>query len=138
MKIYFAGAIRGGRDDRELYADLVDHLQQYGDVLTEHVADDNADHSHLTDSHIYDRDMTWVDAADVIVAEVTTPSLGVGYELRHVEHGTDVLCLYRPDAGSGLSAMISGNPRLPVREYTTPADAKQHIDAFLDCRPTDR
>jgi len=40
MKIYFAGAIRGGRDDVALYLELVELLRPYGTVLTEHVADE--------------------------------------------------------------------------------------------------
>jgi len=40
-KIYFAGSIRAGRDDVELYARIVGLLQKYGRVLTEHVGDPN-------------------------------------------------------------------------------------------------
>lgn len=39
LKIYFAGSIRGGREDVQLYAKIVRLLQRYGTVLTEHVAD---------------------------------------------------------------------------------------------------
>ena len=37
MKIYFAGSIRGGRDDQELYSAMIEELQTYGEVLTEHI-----------------------------------------------------------------------------------------------------
>ena len=37
LKIYFAGSIRGGRDDAELYAQMIKTLQSYGTVLTEMV-----------------------------------------------------------------------------------------------------
>ena len=37
MKIYFAGSIRGGRDEEENYLKIIKHLAKYGDVLTEHV-----------------------------------------------------------------------------------------------------
>ena len=36
-KIYFAGSIRGGRQDQVLYEKLVDALKTYGKVFTEHV-----------------------------------------------------------------------------------------------------
>ena len=39
MKIYFAGAIRGGRDDKELYLEIINYLKEYGEVLTEHIGD---------------------------------------------------------------------------------------------------
>ena len=41
MKIYFAGSIRAGRDDQELYRRLIQSLQYFGQVLTEHVGDSN-------------------------------------------------------------------------------------------------
>ena len=39
MDIYFAGSIRAGREDVDLYLGIIKHLQNYGHVLTEHVAD---------------------------------------------------------------------------------------------------
>ena len=35
MKIYFAGSIRGGRDDVGLYEQIIEILNSYGEVLTE-------------------------------------------------------------------------------------------------------
>ena len=126
MKIYFAGSIRGGRDDAELYRQIIQLLSKYGTVLTEHVAD-----SQLTEwgekdrgeAEIYERDMKWLSEADVVVAEVTTPSLGVGYELAKAEElGKRILCLYRPQKDRRLSPMITGNSRTPVTEYGAPDD----------------
>lgn len=37
FKIYFAGSIRGGRQDTALYERIIKQLQQYGHVFTEHV-----------------------------------------------------------------------------------------------------
>ena len=37
MKIYFAGAIRGGREDAQLYEKLIAYLNEKGQVLTEHI-----------------------------------------------------------------------------------------------------
>jgi hypothetical protein len=41
MKIYFAGSIRAGRDDQELYQRLIQSLQRHGQVLIDHVGDPN-------------------------------------------------------------------------------------------------
>ena len=41
MFIYFAGSIRAGRSDAQLYYKLVEILKKYGTVLTEHVGDPN-------------------------------------------------------------------------------------------------
>jgi len=81
MKIYFAGSIRAGRDDQELYQRLIQSLQYHGQVLTEHVGDSNLTQwgdEGPADQDIYERDMAWLADADVIVAEVSTASLGVG------------------------------------------------------------
>ena len=37
--IYFCGSIRAGREDAALYRRIIDQLKEYGDVLTEHIAD---------------------------------------------------------------------------------------------------
>jgi len=134
MKIYFAGAIRGGREDVALYLELVELLKAYGTVLTEHVADE-----HLTslgestdDRMIHDRDLAWLREADCLVAEVTTPSLGVGFEIaKATEWGLRVLCLFRPDSCRALSALIAGDDQVTVRQYQTPDEAKQIFERFF-------
>ena len=135
MKIYFAGAIRGGRSDQTLYARLIDHLSRFGQVLTEHVglADvTGAGEEDMTDQRIFMRDMDWLRSADVIVAEVTTPSLGVGYELGRAEAlGKPVLCLFRPGTGISLSAMLAGNAAFECAEYTEWDELRAHVDRFL-------
>jgi len=115
MKIYFCGSIRGGRQDAELYARLIKKLQSFGPVLTEHVGKLVPDEKslHLSeieqDVAIFKRDMTWMTEADVFVAEVTIPSLGVGFELGFAYSlKKPILCLYRPQHGQSLSAMIQG------------------------------
>ncbi|XP_035982294.1 2'-deoxynucleoside 5'-phosphate N-hydrolase 1 [Fundulus heteroclitus] len=126
MNIYFCGSIRGGRSDQQLYLRIVRELQRYGSVLTEHVG--SAELSATgeegpagADKAIHDRDLEWLQQADVVVAEVTQPSLGVGYELgRAVDMNKKMLCLFRPSSGRSLSAMIRGaadGERRLVRDY---------------------
>lgn len=134
--IFFSASIRGGRSDIDIYADLVDHLNTHGDVLTEHIAEENVEVNEqaqgLTEADIYEQDVKWLREADAVIAEVTTPSLGVGYELgRAVAWEKPILALYRPDADHELSAMVRGNPDVDVVEYETLDDARPAIDAFL-------
>lgn len=134
MKIYFAGSIRGGRGDADLYGELIVLLQGYGTVLTEHIGD-----KHLSVhgegkavEYIFERDVQWVREADVVVAEVTIPSLGVGYEIGLAEQlGKKIICLYRPQADRKLSAMLLGNSKLSVVEYTTVQDVAEKLKALL-------
>lgn len=137
MDIYFAGSIRGGRSDVDRYATLVETLAEHGTVLTEHVGVEDVQETEqqagLSDAEIHDQDLAWLRDADAVVAEVTTPSLGVGYEIgRAVAWGTPVLGLYRPDADHALSAMVRGNDAVEVIEYRDPAELDADLAAFLD------
>lgn len=137
MKIYFAGSIRGGRDDKDLYFAMIEELQKYGTVLTEHIGSKELTgmgETTRTNEDIFNRDMEWVREADLIVAEVSTPSLGVGYELGQAEAmGKPVLCLYRETEGKRLSAMVAGNGYFSVHIYKdleeVKAILKKHFSA---------
>jgi hypothetical protein len=125
LTIYFAASIRGGRADQAIYLQIIDLLNQYGTVLTEHLGSEalGAAGEDLADCDIHDRDLEWLRRADVLVAEVTTPSLGVGYEIgRAVEWGTRVVCLHRPSDDRRLSGMIAGCPGVVVHAYRDIAD----------------
>ena len=125
MKIYFAGSIRGGREKVEDYKKIIKVLSGYGTILTEHVADENLlndGEKHMTDKEIYERDVAWLDESDVIIAEVTVTSLGVGYEIGYAEaKGKKILCLFHMVEGGATrtSAMVSGNRNLTMITYTT-------------------
>jgi len=135
MNIYFAASIRGGRDDWASYLEIAKLLRDYGKVLTEHVGDAeiSATGEDLDDRKIHDRDLGWLKDSDCLVAEVTTPSLGVGYEIgKATEWGKHVLCLYRPTSGRALSAMIAGCNGAIVREYQDTTELKAILDQFFD------
>jgi len=134
MKIYFAGSIRGGRHDVETYKQIIQHLKGYGEVLTEHVGDDNLIQGeiNLADKYIHDRDVSWIGECDVFIADVTRPSHGVGYEVRvAVEKKKGVLCIYRQKELKMVSAMIAGAPEVKTLPYSTIDDAKKTIDDFI-------
>ena len=134
MKIYFAASIRGGRDDWASYLEIVRQLREYGEVLTEHVGDAelSAAGEDINDRHIHDRDLGWLKNSDYLVAEVTTPSLGVGYEIgKATEWSKPVLCLYRPAEGRLLSAMISGSNGVTLREYQDVNELKEIFERYF-------
>jgi len=135
MKIYFAGSIRGGRDDAVLYRQIIALLMEYGDVLTEHVGDaslTSTGEDGPSDEVIYERDMAWLTEADAVIAEVTTPSHGVGYEVARAEAlGKPVLCLHRRTTGRWLSAMLAGNPALWCETYDSVEELRPILEQFL-------
>ena len=135
MKIYFCGSIRGGRDLADVYARIIAMLGGYGRVLTEHLGSDEEIETKdriLDDRTIHDRDMQWVVESDLLVAEVTVPSLGVGYEIgRAIEMGKPVLCLFQKGSTHRLSAMIAGSDKVEVTEYAKLEEVKKALDAFF-------
>jgi len=135
MKIYFSGSVSGGREDVALYCEVIKQLSAYGLVLTEHIGDARLDaggEPDLSDLEIHDRDLAWLRQADWLVAEVSTPSLGVGYEIgKATEWGKSVLCLFRTENGSRLSRMIAGSKQAVVREYRNVGELKEIFDEFF-------
>ena len=137
MKIYFSGAIKGGRKHESTFLEIVTYLENCGHhVLSIHVAraDLWAEYA-LPPKETFERDMKWVEASDVVIAEVSTPSLGVGYELCHaLHHAKPTLCFYK--SGTDLSLIILGNPHplIKVVAYDDFSDIKSILDSFLNSR----
>ena len=135
MQIYFSGSIAGGRKYADIYQKIVDYLKQQGhDVLTEFVASPNVlehDKSFIP-QEVFERDMKWLSECDVVIAEVSNPSLGVGYEVcQALQLNKAVLCLYQTDVF--VSRIITGNtnPQLSLGEYRDDNEIYKYIDGFL-------
>lgn len=118
-----------------LYEKMIKLLGNYGKVLTEHLGSDALIESKdrvLTDKEIHDRDMKWIVESDVLVAEVTIPSLGVGYEIgRAIEMGKPILTLYRSVGQYTLSAMIAGSDRVEMKYYSNMEEVKELFYLFF-------
>ncbi|MGM9735267.1 MAG: nucleoside 2-deoxyribosyltransferase [Candidatus Cryptobacteroides sp.] len=133
-KVYFAGSIRGGRQDAELYKRIIEYIQHNHTVLTEHVGDlskSKTEGLKDRDVAIYEQDTAWLRQADVVIAECTTPSLGVGYELAYAEaHGLPVHIFYNKSR-TNLSAMLTGNKYFHIHPYKSDAEIFPLIDAII-------
>jgi hypothetical protein len=95
MKIYFSCSLTGGRNDEAVYGAIVDHLLAQGhDVLTAHLARPEvmALEQVVEPRQVYRRDLEWIQECDALVAEVSTPSHGVGYEIAYTWNAKPVLC----------------------------------------------
>ena len=132
MKIYFSCSIRGVRHDPETPQLLIDHLKGHGEVLTEHIGKVTEEfEAGISEVEIFKRDVAWLEETDVVIAEVTGPSLGVGYEIGIAETlGKPILCLYE-ETEKKISAMILGNEGLTLRGYRELSEAYAYIDEFL-------
>lgn len=104
-------------------------------VLTEHIGNPNISkngETELSPQEIRDRDIHWLEESDIVVAETTQPSLGVGYELGYAERiNKPVLILHR-NHERHLSAMISGTKYFnDINYYSSLDEARQILKARL-------
>lgn len=104
-------------------------------MLTEHVGDLTlTSDGETTDAQeVYQRDLDWLNKADIMVAEVTQPSLGVGYELAYAQlKGTPVICLYRKNSGRNLTKLVRGNEHYEIFEYKQIDEAIAYLKERLE------
>jgi len=135
MNIYFACSITGGREFESVYQAITAALAEDGhEIPTAHLADGGvmALEAVASPEDIYARDVAWIRDCDALIAEVSTPSHGVGYEIGFaLGLGKPVLCCHQVDRT--VSKMISGNPdpNLILRAYTEPGQAIEFVRDFL-------
>lgn len=133
--IYFSCSLTGGRKDEEIYGKIVDYLLAAGhQVPTEHLARPEvmAEERVVDPQEVFIRDIAWVTACDVLIAEVSTPSHGVGYEIAYaLGIGKPVLCCYRD--GAAVSKMLTGNrtPGFTILPYRSADEAIELVEEYL-------
>lgn len=133
-KIYFAGSIRGGRDDQQLYAEIIDEIKKTDIVLTEHIGISSINVKETTDKNeqqIYEQDTSWLKECDMVIAECTNPSLGVGYELAFAEKLGKPVYIFYNHSRTQLSAMLKGNPCFHIFPYKTKEELYAHLHSVL-------
>jgi nucleoside 2-deoxyribosyltransferase len=135
MNIYFACSITGGRSFESVYKEFTRTLlSDKHEVPTAHLAESNVMDLErvVKPGDVYERDVAWIRACDALIAEVSVPSHGVGYEIGFaLSEGKQVLCLAQ--AGITVSKMITGNrhPALHVKFYRDTAEGVALIREFL-------
>jgi nucleoside 2-deoxyribosyltransferase len=150
MRIYLACTVRGERGGVLAGRAICRRLQEHGhDVLTTHLLADDVDHaeSTLTEEQVYQRDLDWLSRCDMLVAEASGSSYGVGFEVGYVigrarETGQRVLLVYDATRRHAVSRLISGNcdEACTTFAYTSLDELSAFIDqqlgpASLDASP---
>ena len=136
MRIYLACTVRGDRGAVAALRELVHDLETGGHtVLTRHLLEDNVETSEsaLTERQVFDRDIAWLDACDLLIADASGSSFGVGFEVGYVLGRSErtqqrVLVLYRADCRDVISRLIVGltHPRCHLIAY---ADAASLVES---------
>lgn len=122
MKLFFAGSIRGGGGYIKVYRRIIALLNTYGEVISE-LQNDNGipeKEGKKSDMAIHARTSKAIRHSDLVIAEVSHPSIGVGYEIALAESiGIPVIALYHRGSEHRLSAMIAGNEKIVTLPYNT-------------------
>src|SRR6266849_2463652 len=117
MRIYLACTVRGDRRGVRAGRVICERLQEHGhEVLTTHLLADDVDdaESRLSEEQVYRRDIEWLSRCDVLVAEASGSSYGVGFEVgfligRARETRQRVLLVYDVARRHAVSRLITGN-----------------------------
>lgn len=134
MKIYFSGSIYGGRQKLETYKKLVKELQKYGEVLDAEVADENVliDEQGKSDNEIFENLEKELNQADLVFAEVTVPSLGVGYEIGYADKSNKrIIGIYDKTVVPKITTMLRGNKRLKIIPYEDINEIISNLEVIL-------
>jgi nucleoside 2-deoxyribosyltransferase len=135
MNIYFACSITGGREFESTYQRIVASLIADGhEIPTSHLVQSDVmeNERELAPQDVYERDVNWIKNCDALIAEVSVPSHGVGYEIGFALNiGKPVLCIHQKECR--VSKMITGNKdsALTIRAYTNVEKAISLTRFFL-------
>lgn len=134
MKIYVSGSIYGGTQKIDTYKILIEELEKYGEVLNKEIADPHtiANEVYKKDEYIYKDLEEKLIIADVIVAEVSIPSLGVGYELGFADKlNKKIIAIYDKNYTEKVTTMIRGNKRITLIPYQRIEEITNNLDKLL-------
>ncbi|RLE92597.1 MAG: hypothetical protein DRN04_09765 [Thermoprotei archaeon] len=111
LKVYFAAPMLGDRSNLEDNKKIASVLKAMGcEILTEWVLEEILDIERgASPKEIFERDLEMLDKCDVLIADVSYPSLGVGFEIAYaLLKGKKVIAYCREDRLDKTSALIRG------------------------------
>jgi hypothetical protein len=133
MIIYCAGPIRGDATYQQFYKKIIDFVESLGHIVLTELSSKFNSTVPLTDKQTYKRDLKWVDGSKIMIAEISGPSLGVGFEISYAifKRILPVLAIYSAEV-QNISAMISGcdSPLLTIEKYNNEEEMKRIIKVY--------
>jgi len=138
MRIYLACTVRGDRSGVLAGRAICERLEHHGhEVQTKHLLADDVEtaEAQLTEGDVFRRDLGWLAQCDVLVAEASGSSYGVGFEVGYVlgrAHASRqrVVLLYDRRRRHAISRLITGNcdPNCATFGY----GSIEELSAFID------
>lgn len=135
MKIYVSGSIYGGTQKIDTYKKLINHLEKYGEVLTKQIADPNtiANEKYQSDEEIYLDLERKLESTDIVIAEVSVTSLGVGYEIGYASKlGKRIVAIYDENYTKKVTTMIRGNKKIELIPYKNVDTILKKLDKIME------
>jgi len=134
MIIYCAGPISGDTTYQENYKKIIKIVDLQGHSALAELNGKFKSSIPLSDKQIYTRDIKWIDGSQLMIAEISGPSLGVGFEIAYAlfQKEIPVLALASIEVVKN-SAMITGcnSNLLTVVRYSSSDEIKKIIVKYL-------
>lgn len=135
MIVYCAGAIKGDSSYRESYQEMVNIVKGEGHSALSELNPDFHYAFPLNVNQVFQRDIKWIEKSSAMIAEISGPSLGVGFEISYALYVREcpVLALYDSEAEQ-VSAMITGcdSELLYIKKYSDINELGEIIKSFLN------
>lgn len=146
LRIYLACTVRGDRGGVAAGRTICERLTALGHVvLTTHLLahDVNDAEALLTEDQVFRRDLEWLTACDVLVAEASGSSYGVGFEVGYVlgraaTSGQRIVLVYDRSRRDAISRLITGNCDVACTTfgYASLDELRHFIDRTFTTSPT--
>jgi nucleoside 2-deoxyribosyltransferase len=134
MIVYCAGAIKGDTAYQINYVEMIRFVESMNNTALAELNGKFKFSIPLSDNQIYTRDIKWIDGSELMIAEISGPSLGVGFEISYAlfQKEIPVLALVSSDVKK-ISAMISGcnSELLTVKRYKNVEDMQNIISDYF-------
>lgn len=137
MKVYFTASTSYNGELTGVYQRIILLLKQHRLVIVSgtQIADKKKleEDAKLTSSKIFEREMASIDKADLVIAEASKPSIGVGGEIVYaLSQNKPVLALIDTKYEDKISPMLAGNPSESLyREYYNEDNLRFKISDFI-------
>ena len=135
MKVYISGSIYGGRQKVENYKAIIEKIEEFAEVLNKNIIDDDVieKETFQKDNEIFEDLENKMREADFILADVTVPSLGVGYEIGFSDMiGKKIIAIYDLNDIEKVSTMIRGNERIKLIGYHKIEEITDNLERLLE------
>ncbi len=135
MILYCAGAIRGNTKFQKYYKEIIDIIDSLGHTPLSELNKNFMSSVPLTDNEIFKRDMKWLSKSRALIAEISGPSTGVGFEIAYALYKMKIPVLALANTKTeNLSALLNGcnSNLLQVKNYGDEEDMREIITGFIE------